>query len=175
MTKNNNYNLTFTLDDAKSVDLSRFSFKTWILTTIILIFLLSSPDLFKIFILTSASKQNEVREAFYKFLLMYSSVFLLSFIGYLWIFHRHKYLKRKSKPSKIIVINVTDLGWEIIANSEMSIIKHDWSFFINWEEDNNAFIAYIHNSYYPIPKKAFSNEKQINNFRELLTEKLSHR
>jgi ABC-type multidrug transport system fused ATPase/permease subunit len=62
---------------------------------------------------------------------------------------------------------------EVEINSSSRSTKTSWKNYEKIQETKEDFVCYLNNyTFHPIPKNSFKNEQQLNEFRELVREKL---
>ncbi|AFY32762.1 YcxB family protein [Calothrix sp. PCC 7507] len=82
----------------------------------------------------------------------------------------------KSQPGakSDISVETTEEGLQITTQSSDSRLK--WSLYTHWKETPNLFMVYqSHNCFNIFPKRAFSSEEQVNEFRALLRTNLQNK
>lgn len=81
-----------------------------------------------------------------------------------------------SQPGLKNEISVETLEDGLQINTALLESKMKWLIFTHWRETPNLFMVYQSNNCFNLfPKRAFSDNEQINEFRELLSVKLSNK
>ena len=106
-------------------------------------------------------------------------LFCLSIVFFvLYVFSTLLSIKRQSKNlaenSEIASIKFDETGLE--SKSDTTFVKMAWERFERIRETNTDFVFYPQkNIFYPIPKRFFKSENQIETFKQIITEKLGEK